>query len=302
MKKKYLYLICLAVLVVVGSLFTALASNMLMDDLFNKGVSFANCTLFVSLPAVSVALFFVLGILYIIRAQRHPDCKRSIFKLYLIIEMAFALIGVVGAILGGTVIYGTFTGAHPFKGYLIIFMILNILILLAGAGGLYCVFKHFPKDEGKIKINFVYVLKTIGWVLFIGMVMNRFGMLLSMPLYVYTRNLYYTFPTYLYLLVPLFLGVVIVLYDFEIVDQKKAFIMGIVGLGANVLFFAYTVVKGLTSTAYISSISQIYPIDRMASLPIEILLHFLAFAGVAAAIMVIARPQKEEKKEEPKEE
>ena len=302
MKKKYLYLICLAVLVVVGSLFTALASNMLMDDLFNKGVSFANCTLFVSLPAVSVALFFVLGILYIIRAQRHPDCKRSIFKLYLIIEMAFALIGVVGAILGGTVIYGTFTGAHPFKGYLIIFMILNILILLAGAGGLYCVFKHFPKDEGKIKINFVYVLKTIGWVLFIGMVMNRFGMLLGLPTYVYTRNLYYTFPTYIYLLLPLYLGVVIVLYNFEIVDRKKAFIMGIVGLGANVLFFAYTVVKGLTSTAYISSISQIYPIDRMASLPIEILLHFLAFAGVAAAIMVIARPQKEEKKEEPKEE
>ena len=55
--------------------------------------------------------------------------------------MAFALIGLVGAILSGTMVYGTFTGTHPFAGYLIIFMILNILFLLAGAAGLYCVYK-----------------------------------------------------------------------------------------------------------------------------------------------------------------
>ena len=297
MKKKLIPLIVLAVLTVIGSLFTMLASNMLMDDLFNKGVVFAKCTLFVSLPAVSVALLFLLGVLYIIRTQRHPDCKRSILRLYLTIEMAFALIGLVGAILGGTVVYGTFLGTHPFKGYLIIFMILNILILLAGAAGMYCVYKHMPKDEGKVKINFVYVLKTIGWVLFIGMVFNRFGTLLGMPVYVYTRNLYYTFPTYLYLLVPLYLGVVIVLYNFEIIDRKKTFLMGIIGAGASVLFFAYTTVKGLTDTAYISSISQLYPIDRMASMPIEYLIQFLSFLGVAAAIMVIARPQKEKKEE-----
>ena len=302
MKKKYLYLCCLIALVLVGSLFTALASNMLMDDLFNKGVSFSNATLFVSLPAVSVATMFVLGILYFIRTYRHPDCVKRITKTYLIIALAFGVIGLVGAILGGTLIYGTFTGAHPFAGYLPLFMALNILIIGGAAAALVLTIKKMPEDTGKVKVNFLYVLKTIGWVLFIGMVMNRFGMFLGMPTYVYTRNLYYTFPTYIYLLLPLYLGTVIVLYNFEIVDRKKAFIMGIVGLGANVLFFGYTVAKGLGDTSYISSISQIYPIDRMASLPIEILLHFLSFAGVGAAIMVISRPQKEEKKEEAKEE
>lgn len=298
MKKKLIPLVLLGVFTVVGSLFTMLASNMLMDDLFNKGVDFANCTLFVSLPAVSVALLFVLGVLYIIRAQRHPDCKRSILRLYLIIEMAFALLGIVGAILGGTVVYGTFVGSNPFKGYLIIFMILNILILLAGGAGLYCVFKHLPKDEGKVKINAVYVLKTIGWVLFIGMVFNRFGTLLGAPVFVYTRNLYYTFPTYIYLLVPLYLGVVIVLYNFEIIDRKKTFLMGIIGAGASVLFFAYTTVKGLTDTAFISSISQLYPIDRMAALPIEYLIQFLSFIGVSVAIIMIAKPKKEKVEEQ----
>ena len=98
-------------------------------------------------------------------------------------------------------------------------------------------------------------------------------------------------------LVFVYLGVVEVLYIFGILKRKQAFIMGIVGLGLDVLFFAYTVIQGLNSTAYISSISQIYPIDRMASLPIEILIHFLSFAGVGAAIMVQNRPQKEAKEE-----
>ena len=297
MNKKYA-LICLAVLAVLGALFTAQASNMLFDDLFNKGVAFENMTLVVSLPAVSVATMFVLGVLWLIRTYKHPEAKKRITRLYLIIAAVFGLIGLVGSILGGALIYGTFTGNHPFPGYLIIFMIANILIIGGCGYGLFYVFKKMPEDTGKVKINFLYVLKTIGWVLFIGMVFNRFGMFLGMPAYVYTRNLNHTIITYIYLLLPLFLGVVEVLYIFDILKRKLSFILGIVGLGLNVLFFAYTVIQGLNDTAYISSISQIYPIDRMASLPIEILLHFLSFAGVAAAIMVQNRPVKEVKQEQ----
>ena len=149
-------------------------------------------------------------------------------------------------------------------------------------------------DEERIKINFLYVLKTIGWVMFIGMVLSKLGLFLTMPVYVYVRNLYYTFPTYLYQLLPLYLGVVLVLYNLEILPKKVTFIMSIVGLGVNVLLFAYTVIKGLGDTSYISSISQLYPIDRIASLPIEILIHFLAYAGVGVAILLLSRPRKEQ--------
>ncbi len=299
MKKKYI-LISLGVTALIGSLFTVLATMMLADDLFNKGVSFANMTIVVSLPAVSVALLFLLATLYLIRTYKHPDCKKRILRLYLIIEAAFALIGLVGSILGGVFIYGTFTGSHPFPGYLIIFMILNILILGFCGCGLYCVFKRMPEDTGKVKINALYVLKTIGWVLFIGLVFNRLGLFLGMPTYVYLRNLNHTIPTYVYLLLPLYLGTVEVLFSLDIINKKKLFIMGIIGLGLDVLFFAYTMIQGLNSTAFISSISQIYPIDRMASFPIEFLLHFLAYAGVGAALLVSSREPKQ-KKEEPKE-
>ena len=295
-KKKLITLISLIAIAIVGSLFAVLACNMLMDDLFNKGVALSNMTILVSLPAVSVAVMFILATLYLIRTYRHPDCVKRITRLYLILAMVFSFIGVLGSILGGVLTYGTLASKHPFPGYLIIFMIINILILLCAGYGLFFFVKKMKDDEGRIKINFLYVLKTIGWVLFIGMAFSKFGLFLGMPVYVYTRNLYYTFPTYLYLLLPLFLGVIIVLYDLEILKRKATFILGIVSLGLNIAFFAYTVIKGLGDTSYISSISQIYPIDRMASLPIEVIIHFLAYLGVGAAIMVIARPRKEENK------
>lgn len=121
-------------------------------------------------------------------------------------------------------------------------------------------------------------------------------MLLGSPVYIYTRNLYYTFPVYLYLLVPVFLGTIIVLFDLEILNKKKTFILGLVAIGLNVAFFAYTAVKGLGDTSFISSISQLYPIDRMTSKPIEFLIHFLAFLGVGIAILLISRKEKQKRR------
>ena len=288
-KKKLITLISLICLTLVGSLFVMLASNMLMDDLFNKGVALSNMTIFVTLPAIGVAVMFILGILWFIRTYRHPNSVKRISRLYLILAMIFSFIGIIGAILGGTVTYGSFTTRNPFPGYLIIFMIVNILILLCSCYLLFFKVKKMEEDKERIKITFKYVMKTIGWVLFIGLALNRLGMLLTSPVYIYTRNLYYTFPTYLYLLVPVFLGTIIVLFDLEILNKKKTFILGLVAIGLNVAFFAYTTVKGLGDTSFISSISQLYPIDRMTSKPIEFMIHFLALLGVGIATIIISK-------------
>ena len=294
MNKKYITLISLIVVALVGSLFVLLASNMLGDDLFNKGVSFSNMTILVSLPAVAIATMFVLGIFYLIRTYRHPDSKKRITRTYLVIAMVFAFIGVLTSILGGVITYKTFTGRNPFPGYLIIFLILNVLVLLCSCYAFFFCTKKMPEDKEKVKVNFVYVLKTIGWTLFIGLVLNRLGFFLTLPVYVYTRNLYVTFPTFLYLLVPAFLGTIIVLFDLGILNNKKTFILAIAALALNVGFFVYTAVNGLNDTAFISSISQIYPIDRMASMPVEFLIHFLAYTGVGIAIILISRKKVEE--------
>ena len=294
MKRKYI-IIALALITIVGSLFMALGSNMFFDDIFNIAVEISHSTLFVSLPAMSVAVFFVMAVLYILRAYKRPNCIKRMSRLYAIILIVISAIGLVGAIMAGVNVYGTFVGSHPFPGYLIIFMILNVILLAGGVVGL--IFsKKIKDDEDKVKINFLYVLKTIGWFLFICLVFNRFGMLLGAPTYIYLRNLYQTFPFYIYLLVPLFLGVLEAMYILKLLDRKKLFILGIVGLALNVVLFVYIAVMGVNDTAFISSLSQAMPLERMASKPLEILIHFLSYAGVGAAIMVQNREIKEESK------
>ena len=291
MKKKYL-LIILAALLVVGSLFGVLASNMLFDDLFNKAVSFGSTTLIASLPAVSIAVLFILGVLYVIRTYRHPDCKKRIARCYLIIAAVFSLVGVITSILSGVTIYHTFVGTHPFAGYLIIFLILNVCALGCSCY-LFLRVNKWPEDKERVHINFLYVLKTIGWVLFIGMVFNKFGLFLGSPIYIYWRSFYQTFPAYLHLLVPVALGVVLVLYNFEVLKKKQVRLASYILLGVNAVLFAYTVIMGLNDTAFVSNISQLMPISRMAALPIEIIIHFLAYTGVGIALLVIAREKKE---------
>ena len=284
MKKSYI-LILLAIVTIAGSLFTALSSNMLFDDIFNVGVGIANMTMVASLPAVSFTIIFLLLVLYLIRTYRHPDCVKRITRTYLIIQAAFSLVGIVGAILAGALVYHTFVGNHPFPGYILIFMILNLLVLVACCYGYFYV-RKWKDDEGRVKINFKYVMKTIGWVLFIGLVFNRLGMFLGAPSYIYLRNLHLTFPVYLYLLLPIFLGLIKVLQIYEMVDRKKIFILTIVALGLNVIFFTYTAVMGINDTAFISSLSQLFPLERMASKPVELPIHFLAYVGVGVSLFI----------------
>ena len=291
MKKKYL-IISLIALTVVGAIFTALSSNMLFDDLFNKSVKFADATLFVSIPAVMFTLLFVLGIFYVLRCYQHKDCVKRISKHYLILAAVFGAIGAFFSVFGNLKCYGTLFGRHPFPGYSIIFLVLNLAMLGGAIFGLLKV-KGLKDDEGRVQIKVGYVFKTIGWFLFVCLMLNRLGMFLAAPIYIYWRNLYQTFPFYIYLLFPLFLGVLVAMHKLELWDRKKLFLMGLIAMGANLVFFAYIALMGINDTAFISSLSQAMPLERMASMPIEILIHVLSYAGVSAAILVENKKHKE---------
>ena len=292
LKKRSHILIALALITFVGAWFAMLASNMLGSDLANKDVGFGNMTLFVSLPAVFFVLTFVVTILYIIRMHKHPDCLKRLTRLYSIYYIVFGVLGVVFSIVGGLVCYGTLVGPNPFPGYLIIFMILNLLVACAGGYGLLVCTKKLPEDQGKVKVGVVYVLKTIGWFLFVCLLLNRLGMFVTFPFYVYLRNFYKTFPFYLYLLLPVFLGVIEVLHIYKVGSKKLISILTYVALGLNVALFGYIVAMGVTDTAFISSVSQAMPLERLASKPLEILIHFVAYTGVGVALLIQNRKAK----------
>ena len=289
-KRFYIYL---AVLTVIGSLFMVLASNMFFDDVFNIQVKLTETTLLATGPSATFAIAWVLATLYLIRLYKHPNCFKRLSRTYLINGACLGLVGFVLAILAGVKVYHTFVGTHPFPGYLIIFMILNCLLTAGGIYGVILLRKR-EDDQDKIKIRVSYVFKSIGWFLFISLLFNRLGLFLGSPTYIYWRNFYQTFPVYLYLLFPLFLGVLKVLQITEVFDYKKNKLLALVAIGLNVAFFAYTALMGISDTAFVSSLSQLFPLERMAAKPVELPIHFLAYLGVGISLLVTNKKAKEE--------
>ena len=285
-RKKYIIL-TLAVATVLGALFTVLASNMFFADIINISAGFANATITVSLPAIAVSMTLTIIVLWVLRTYKHPDCFKRISKLYLIIVIALNGLGVLGCILSAIIVYGNLFADRPFPGYLVIFLLLNLAIIGGAVFGLLKL-KKVKEDEGRVKINFLYVLKTIGWFLFIVMVFNRLGTLFGMPTYVYLRNLYKTFPFYINLLAPLGLGVLEVLYILGLLKGKKLLIGACAVSGCMLVLWIYTAIMGMNDTTFISSLSQAMPLERMASKPLEMLIQLLSYLGVGAVLVVQA--------------
>lgn len=285
MNKKFT-IISLICLTIVGALFTMLGSNMFFADISNIAVGFARSTILITIPAAIMAVMFALGIFYVIRAYKHPNCLKSINRLYLIIAIALNVVALSANIAGAFMVYGTLVSLSPFPGYTIIFMVLELAIIGGAIFGLVKNNKR-PDDEGKVKITFVYVLKTIGWFMFIMLMLNRLGTLLGAPFYAYARNLYETFPFYLYLLVPTYIGALVVLTSFKMIDKKKALLLTYISIGVNVVLFAYIALMGINDTGFISSLSEAMPLERLASKPLEMLIHFVAYLGVGAALLVL---------------
>ena len=293
--RKIHFVIILTLLTIFGSLFMVQASNMFFDDVFNIQVKLTKTTGIVTVPAATVAILFVMATLYVIRLYKHPDCFKRLTITYSIIVSCLGLIGAVTSILSGILIYGTMTSYHPFPGYLIIFLIFNIVMCGCGVGGA-LVLRKREADKDRIKVRVSYVFKTIGWFLFISLVFNRLGLLIGSPSYIYWRNFYQTFPTYLYLLLPVFLGVLKVFQLIGLFDNKKNLILALVAIGLNVCFFAYTAIMGINDTGFVSSISQLYPLERMAAKPVELPIHFLAYLGVGISLIITNKKAQEEAK------
>jgi len=289
-------IIALIALTGVGALFAMLGANMFFADIVGIGSGAHNATLFTTLAVLPVCASFVIGILYMLRIYKHPGCMKRITRLYSIILAVLGLLGFIFDIVASAVTYNSFVSAHPFPGFSIIFLILNLLLMGVGGCGIYCSIKHLKDDTDKVKVNFPYVMKTIGWFLFISLMLYRLGTFLTFPLYVYWRNFYMTFPFYLWLLVPLFLGVLEAMHILGLLDRKKGMILALVGIGVNVLLTGYTVICGINDTMFISSLSQAMPMERVAAKPVELPLHFLAYLGVAIALLIQNKKPKEEAK------
>ena len=276
MNKKFL--ISLIIMAVIGSLMTFYASNMFFGDVSNFGAGFSKTTLFVSLTGMLFGAMFITASLFLVRFYLRPNSRKILCRNYLFIAMALAAFGVIFAVLGGVINYrGNFV-KYPFPGYLIIMIVLHVLVIVGAALTLFKVVLKMPEDTEQYKVSVKHVFHTLGLFLLIALAFNRFGAFLLMPVYVQWSSLYMTFVYYLFLLIPMALLCLKVLGLF---GKKNLLIPTIVVAALNVVLFAVTAIIGVNDSAFVSAVSAAAPLERLGSMPMEILIHFVAYLGVS---------------------
>ena len=78
----------------------------------------------------------------------------------------------------------------------------------------------------------------------------------------------------------------------ESIKQRKIFIITL--LASNVALFVAIIVIGMLRTDMVSAISFAMPLERVSSMPVEIIIHFLSYTGVIISLFIRAIKMKAE--------
>ena len=286
MNKKFV-IISLAILAVIGSIWTFYASNMFFGDVSNFGAGFMKTTLFVTLPGLLLGALLVTACLFIIRFYLRPNSRKVLCRNYLFIAMALGCFGLLFTVLGGVLNLHSFVKPYPFAGYLIIMLVLNVLVIAGSAVVLFKIVLKMPEDSEKYKVSVKHVFHTLGLFLLIALAFNRFGAFLLAPVYVQWSTLYKTFVYYLFLLIPMALLVVKVLKLLEI--RKNFFIPVVVIAVLNAGLMVAILLLGANDAAFVSAVSAAAPLERLGSMPMELFIHFFTYFGVSTYYIIVEK-------------
>ena len=289
MSKKFL-VISLAIIAVIGSIWTFYASNMFFSDVSNFGAGFMNTTLFVSLTGMLCGAMMVAAPLFIVRFYQRPNSRKVLCRNYLFIAIALAAFGLIFAVLGGVVNYrGNFV-KYPFPGYLIIMIVLHLAVLVGSAVVLFMKVLKMPEDTEKYKVTVKHVFHTLGLFLLIALAFNRFGAFLLAPVYVQWSTLYKTFVYYLFLLVPMVILAIKLMRILEI--GKNRFLMSLITLIVTTGLMVAILLLGKSDSSFISAVSAAAPLERLGSMPMELFIHFFSYFGVLLYYVIIEKLKK----------
>lgn len=289
MSKKFL-VISLAIAAIVGSLLTFYASNLFFSDVSNFGAGIMNTTLFATLPMMLLGAMVITAVLFIVRFYQRPNSRKVLCRNYLLIAIALGAFGVLFAIMGGLLQFHSFIKPYPFPGYLIIMIVLHVLVIIASAVVLMKIVNKMPDDTEKYKVTIKHVFHTLGLFLLIALAFNRFGAFLFMPTYVQWSSLYKTFVYYLFLLIPM---VILAIKLMRILEVGNRFLMSIITLALALVLFGLTAVLGKNDSSFVSAVSAAAPLERLGSMPMEILIHVVSYVGVLVYYIIIERPKKQ---------
>ena len=279
--------------------FTAFyTTNLILFDVGNNTYGFQDLGIIVSLAGFIVTLDFVVLTIFIIRSLKNKNNMRQFVKTYSTIIAAFSLVGIVCSILTGTVFYSSLLAPYPFPGYGLICLIIHSLSLVASLLIRFYFVKKLPEDTETKKLTFKQVMKSIGYGLLFYFAYDRLGALLCAPIYVEPSTLYMTFLFYIYLTVPMMVVVYVSLFYFDITtdNSKGKIIFAIVIIALNLFTGLPTILIGWLNPLFVSTVSPAVGLERLASMPVVILIHFVGVTVFCIIRLVHAINYRKQKK------
>ena len=234
-----------------------------------------------SLPLFMLGLAFALAAMFILKLQKYPNSKKQLVKQYSLVLAIYGLIGLITTILTGTVVYGSFVSKYPFPGYIIICLIANIALLVAGLLIRFLFVKKLADDTetNKVKVGTVFKALGLGFVTFFAL--ERLGAIMWTVEYGQARTFYITWIFYVYMLVPMATLVYLALKYFGKGPKESKFtriyIMSVIGI--HFIFGVLCFVIGATNPLFVSAVSNAMGLERLASMPVVILLMFIGYTA-----------------------
>lgn len=270
--KRKTEIILLVITILLGSIITFFATNLLMSDLSNMFYGVHDAYIVASIPMFIIALDFVVAFLFIIRFYRYPQYKKAMVKLYTLFLIINSAIGFVFAILTGTSLaYGSLFTRYIFPGYGFIMLLVHLALCVLGVLLRVHYTKTLPEDTEKRKMKVRYIVYTalLGCMTYYAF--NKFGAFLYSPIYVYWRTLNMTFTFYLSMLMPMSLIIHVIVYfnDGYKGKEKAGIVVTSCILGLSILLCGSVLILGSTYPQFISAVSPALPLERLATMPIN---------------------------------
>ena len=282
--------IILIILIVVGSIFTFFSANLLFSDLANIFPGYKDNNFIASLPLCMTMNQFILAIIYVARYIRHPEYVKSMTKKYLIIFMAFSLVGIITSIMSGVMIYHSFFKPYPIPAYCFTMILVNVIFIATAVYFYILTVKRMKDDEVKRPFSLKHVFHTMGISFMVFFSLERFGAFLYFPFYIEWRTIYLSWPFVFTLLAPLSMLIQSYLYIYPEYNKKPliGLIYAIINISVALAAHLAICITGYYNSKLLSAISPAMAIDRLDCSTKSLILIVVITFGIGILGLVYA--------------
>lgn len=273
-KIKFYDIIAVIVYILGGSLITFNAGNLFFSDISNFA-SGSRLTLIATIPHFMFMFMIITLGFFFIRYRRLEDKYRMRFKkFYFLLFIIFSAIGVATSILSGTFVYGSFLAPYPYNGAILVCFFVHVLILVFSIISYLKNNKKVDFNNEKMPYKKSYIWLSIVFVLFAFVAFYRLGACISALIYTDYRYFAYTFIFYFSCIIPMVLLIFISISKIHKFERLTSILFYSITLLVAVICAVYVISEGTTNPLLISLISPAMPLERLATLPMEVVVLY----------------------------